>query len=67
MALILAVAHLLGFVSSIHAVMGTRTSQGAIAWAVSLNAFPYLSVPAYLREALSAYQLGEPEQRGVWD
>jgi hypothetical protein len=27
----------------------------------------YLSIPAYLREALSAYQLGEPEQRGVWD
>ncbi len=27
----------------------------------------YLSVPAYLREALSAYQLGEPEQRGVWE
>jgi hypothetical protein len=27
----------------------------------------YLSVPAYLREALSAYQLGEPEQRGTWD
>jgi hypothetical protein len=27
----------------------------------------YLSVPAYLREALSAYQLGEPEQRGIYD
>ena len=27
--------------------MDVRTSQGAIAWAVALNAFPYLSVPAY--------------------
>jgi len=40
-------AHLLGLISSVHAIMSTRTSQGAIAWAVSLNAFPYLSVPAY--------------------
>ena len=27
----------------------------------------YLSVPAYLREALSAYQLGEPGERGIYD
>ena len=39
--------HVLGFVSSIHAVMSARTSQGSIAWAVSLNTFPYLAVPAY--------------------
>ena len=39
--------HVLGFTSSIHAVMSTRTSQGAIAWAVTLNTFPYLAVPAY--------------------
>lgn len=39
--------HVVGFISSIHAVMGTRTPQGAIAWAVSLNTFPYLTVPAY--------------------
>ena len=24
--------HVLGFISSIHAVMGTRTAQGAVAW-----------------------------------
>jgi cardiolipin synthase len=47
MFLIIIVAHVLGFLSSIHAVMSTRTSQGAIAWTVSLNAFPYLAVPAY--------------------
>lgn len=39
--------HVLGFVSSIHSIMSTRTSQGAIAWAVTLNTFPYLAVPAY--------------------
>ena len=41
------VMHILGFVSSIHAVMSTRTSQGAIAWIISLNTFPYVAVPAY--------------------
>jgi len=39
--------HLLGFASSIHAVMVNRTAQGAIAWGVSLNTFPYLAVPMY--------------------
>ena len=38
---------LLGFFSSIHAVMTARTAQGAIAWGVSLNTFPYVAVPAY--------------------
>jgi len=45
--LIVGLAHLLGFLSSFHAIMSTRTSQGAIAWAVSLNAFPYVALPAY--------------------
>ncbi len=27
----------------------------------------YVSIPAYLREAVYAYQLGDPERRGVWD
>jgi cardiolipin synthase len=39
--------HLLGAYSSIHAIMNVRTEQGAIAWAVSLNTFPYVAVPAY--------------------
>ena len=45
--LLLATAHVLGLLSSMHAIMTTRTSQGAIAWAVSLNTFPYVAVPAY--------------------
>ena len=46
-AVTIAVFHVLGVISSVHAVMGTRTSQGAIAWIVSLNTFPYVAVPAY--------------------
>ncbi len=41
------VMHMLGALSSVQAVMSTRTPQGAIAWAISLNTFPYLAVPAY--------------------
>lgn len=41
------VFHVLGLLSSIHAIMSTRTEQGAVAWAVSLNTFPYVAVPAY--------------------
>ncbi|MBK1829958.1 cardiolipin synthase [Verrucomicrobiaceae bacterium R5-34] len=39
--------HILGVVSSFDAVMNTRTSQGAIAWVVSLNTLPVVAVPAY--------------------
>jgi len=52
----LIVFHVLGFLSSIHAVMSTRTSQGAIAWVVSLNTFPYVVVPAYWVFGRSTFQ-----------
>ena len=39
--------HALGFFTSIRAILETRTSQGAIAWAISLNTVPYVAVPAY--------------------
>jgi cardiolipin synthase len=39
--------HLLGAITSVRAVMSTRTSQGAIAWAIGLNTFPYVAVPCY--------------------
>jgi cardiolipin synthase len=41
------VVYLLGLGSAVHALMTTRTSQGAIAWVLSLIWFPWLSVPAY--------------------
>ncbi len=64
--------HIVGFLSSIDAVMGTRTSQGAIAWVVSLNTFPYVAVPAYwvlgrskFKGYVSARQEGDHEIRDV--
>lgn len=47
LAIVVTVAQILGIISSISALLTTRTSQGAIAWIVSLNTFPYLAVPAY--------------------
>ena len=47
LALFVVIAHIAGALTSVRAVMSTRTPQGAIAWVVSLNTFPYLSVPAY--------------------
>jgi cardiolipin synthase len=55
--LIILVAEILGVISAVDAVMTTRTSQGAIAWAVSLVTFPYVAVPAY-------WVLGRSEFRG---
>jgi cardiolipin synthase len=55
-ALIVLGFHVLGLLSSIHAIMSTRTEQGAIAWAVSLNTFPYVAVPAYWVLGRSRFQ-----------
>ncbi len=40
--------YVVGILAAVHAVMTTRTSQGAIAWSVSLVSVPFLAVPAYL-------------------
>ncbi|NND36508.1 MAG: cardiolipin synthase [Gammaproteobacteria bacterium] len=40
--------YLAGITSALHAIMTTRTPQGAIAWSVSLVSFPFVAVPAYL-------------------
>ncbi len=48
--------HLIGLIglyaaaaaSAVHAIMDTRTSQGAVAWAIGLVAFPILILPLYL-------------------
>jgi cardiolipin synthase len=62
--LIVVVFHVLGLVSSIHAIMTTRTEQGAIAWAVSLNTFPYVAVPAYWVLGRSRFQGYVTARRG---
>lgn len=46
-AIFLILAHSLGVITAVRAIMDVRTAQGAIAWAVLLVAFPYVSVPAY--------------------
>ena len=40
-------SHVVGALTSVNAIMQTRTSQGAVAWVVSLNTLPYVAVPAY--------------------
>ncbi|CAG4892218.1 putative cardiolipin synthase YwiE [Paraburkholderia saeva] len=45
---LVALAHVLGVIAACHAILYTRTSQGAIAWAVSLVAMPYFTVVPYL-------------------
>jgi len=44
---IILVAEVLGVISAVDAIMTSRTSQGSIAWTVSLITFPYVAVPAY--------------------
>ena len=53
---ILVLSHIVGFFSSIHALMSVRTPQGTIAWVVSLNALPIVSVPAYWVFGRSKFQ-----------
>jgi len=43
----LIVFHIIGIFHIIHALMHTRTSQGTIAWVVSLLTFPFLAIPLY--------------------
>jgi cardiolipin synthase A/B len=47
LAIFVLMAHVLGLISSVEALMSSRTSQGAIAWIVSLNTIPYVAVPTY--------------------
>ena len=47
LAILVPVLHGVGIVAAVHAVMKTRTSQGAIAWAFALICFPYLALPFY--------------------
>ena len=75
-ALLLTIAHVVGFLSSLHALMTVRTAQGTIAWVVSLNAVPLLAVPAYWVFGRSRFQgyviqrqsrdlLADPQARAV--
>lgn len=41
------IVHALGIAHAAHAVMNVRSSQGAIAWGITLITFPWLAIPLY--------------------
>jgi cardiolipin synthase len=47
-AVVLVLAYVMAIVSALEAILKARTSQGAIAWTISLLTFPVLTVPLYL-------------------
>ena len=58
-ALLFTVAHVAGALTSVEAISQPRSSQGAVAWAVSLNTIPYIAVPLYWiigNEAFNGYE-----------
>ena len=57
--------HLLGVVHVIHAIMTVRTSQGTIAWIVSLLAVPWIAIPAYWFAGRSRFSGYVRARRGV--
>jgi len=68
MAVIVVLVYALGIASAIEAVMTARTAQGALAWAVSLVAAPWVAVPAYavfgrskFEGAVAAYEARQQE------
>ena len=46
-AVVFPIVEIFGIAAAIHAVMHARTSQGSIAWAISLITFPWLAIPLY--------------------
>lgn len=58
-AICVALIYVLAIFSTIEAILESRTSQGAIAWTLSLLTFPLLSLPLYLvlgRNRFAGYQ-----------
>jgi len=46
-AVVVFLVELLGILAAGHAIMHVRTSQGAVAWGISLVTFPWLALPLY--------------------
>ena len=60
----------LGILSAVDAIMSSRTSQGAIAWTISLVAAPIVAVPAYWvfgRSKFEGYVESRKEQQHEFD
>ena len=45
--IVVTLVEILGIIAAVHAIMNVRTSQGAIAWAISLVTFPWLALILY--------------------
>ncbi len=45
--IVVPLVEILGIIAAVHAIMNVRTSQGAIAWAISLVTFPWLALILY--------------------
>mgnify|MGYP001827533084 FL=1 len=56
--------YVMAIVSALEAVHSTRTSQGAIAWAISLLSLPFIAVPLYLVFGRNRFE-GYLEKRDV--
>jgi cardiolipin synthase len=46
-AIVVSLVELFGIIAAVHAIMNARTSQGAIAWGISLVTFPWLAIILY--------------------
>jgi cardiolipin synthase len=46
-AILVPLVELLGILTAVHAVMNARTSQGAVAWGISLLTFPWIALVLY--------------------
>ncbi len=46
-AILLVVIHVVGVIYAIHAILRARSSTAAIAWAITLIEFPYITLPLY--------------------
>ena len=67
-------AHVVGFICSLHALLSVRTPQGTIAWMATLNTVPLIAVPAYLifgrskfKGFIFAWQAEDAELKGMVD
>lgn len=63
---LLTVAEVLGVLTAIHAIMGVRTSQGAIAWAIALVMMSPIALPLYWVFGRNKFQ-GYADARRVGD
>jgi cardiolipin synthase len=46
-AIVLPLIEILGIIAAVHAVMNSRTSQGAVAWAIALVTLPFITLVPY--------------------